>query len=150
MATYGPKISNLLAKTGTTGVPPTGEASVAGANANKIPSSDTADAKGTTIYSGRHLDETLEVIFTKNAQNGTFYLEGSLDGTNFSRLAFMRLDDGTVVGGLAGLSLNASTRVLIKLPQPGLWHRLAAVRSGFYLAADDADAQIVVRYVEGR
>jgi hypothetical protein len=149
MSTYGPKIVDILAKTGTTGGVPVGTQlnAIVGLNANKIPAVDGADAKGVVIYTGRHLDEPLEVVFTRNAQDGTFYLEGSLDGTNFSRLAFRRLDDDTVVPALA---MSASTRVIVKLPQPGAWNRLAAVRCGFFLAADDADAQIVVRHVEGR
>lgn len=145
------RIVDILAKTGTTAGVPAGTqlGAIVGLNSNRIPAADGADAKGVAIFSGRHLDEPIELIFTRVAQDGTFYLEGSMDGTNFSRLAFRTLIDNTVVSGVTGLVLGASTRTVIKLPQPGAWNRLVAVRAGFFLAAADADAAIVVRYLEG-
>ncbi len=146
------RIIDILAKTGTTAGVPAGTqlGAIVGANLNRIPAVDGADAKGVAIFSGRHLDEPIEIIFTRVAQDGTFYLEGSMDGVNFSRIAFRTLVDNVVISGVTGLVLSVSTRTLIKLPQPGEWNRIVAVRCGFFLAAADATAEIVVRYLEGR
>lgn len=143
-------LKTIFAKTGTAAGIPAGEAAVAGLNVNKLPAADGVDAKSLTLFQGMHLDDPLELIFVRNAQDLVFYVEGSMDGSNFSRLAFRTLIDDTVVSGVAGLTLNANARVLIKLPQPGQWNRLVAIRTGCYLAADDATAQAVVRGWSGR
>ena len=46
--------------------------------------------------------------------------------------------------------LGASARLLVKLTPPGQLHRIVAIRPGFFLAADDPNAQILVRHLEGR
>lgn len=150
--TYGPKLKDILAKTGTTGGVPTGTqlGEVVGLNSNKLPATDGDDAKSLPIFSGRHFDEPIELIFTRTAQDGTFYIEGSMDGENYSRLSFRTLNDDTIISGVSGLVLGVSARVLVKLPRPGEWNRLVAVRCGFFLAADDADAEVIIRYLEGR
>lgn len=147
---YGPTLTNILAKTGTAAGIPAGEAEIIGENENPIPAADDADARSRIIYQGLHFDDVLEVIFTRVAQDGTFYMAGSLDGTNFSRLSFRTLIDDTVISGVTGLALGTSARVLVKLPRPGAWQRIVAVRCGFFLAAADANAAIVVRHVAGR
>jgi len=145
-------LKTLLAKTGVAGTAPAGESAVVGLNSNALPGADGNDAKGITLFQGMHLEEPFEVIFTKNAQDGTFYLEGSMDGSNFSRLSFRRLDTDVVIAGATGLPLAASTRLLIKLAQPMQNQRIVALRPGFFLAAADANAaaSIVVRVLAGR
>ena len=137
----------ILAKSGD-GTAPAGQSAVVGLNANAIPGTDTADVKGLTIFIGRHADEPIEVIFTKNAQNGTFYFEGSQDGSTFSRIEFRDTLNGVDVPG-SGLTLNATGRLIVR---PLVLHRLVALRCGFFLAAADAanPPTIVVQFYEGR
>jgi hypothetical protein len=137
----------ILAKTGD-GSAPAVDMSTVGLNSNRIPAADGADAKGLTIFVGRHADEPIEVIFTKNAQDGTFYFEGSQDGTTFSRIEFRDTLAGADIPG-SGLVLSATTRLIVR---PLVLHRLVALRCGFFLAAADAanPPKIVVQFYEGR
>ncbi len=126
----------------------TGVAGTTGANTNALPAADGVDAKGNTSYQGLHIHNKLEIIFTRSTQDGTFALEGTMDGTNYSRLSFRRLDLDTVH---ATLTFGASTRVIVAMPHPTDDLRILGVRPACWLAgAGAAGDRFIVKIVEGR
>jgi hypothetical protein len=130
----------LLDKTGTAGT--------TGANTNALPAADGADGKSNTSHEGLHLHNVYEVAFTRVTQDGTFAVEGTLDGTNYSRLMFRRMDLGTEHNTL---TLAATTRVMICPTGPTDSMRIRGVRFSCWLAgAGAAGDRFVVTTLEGR
>lgn len=118
----------------------TGTAGTTGANDSVLPASNTADAKGLDVNSGAYAEFPLEFIYTKSTQDATFSLEGSLDGTSYSPLAFVRLDTGATV---ASYDFTGTGRVLVK---PVLTQNLLAIRPvAFAAGAAAAGDHAVVR-----
>lgn len=131
----------LLSKTGVAGT--------TGANTNALPTSDNADAKGNTTYQGLHLHNKFEVAFTRSTQDGSFALEATMDGTNYSRVAFRRMDNNVVISG--ALALGASATFLVALPNPTDDQRILGLRPVCWLAGAGAAGDVfVVKVTEGR
>lgn len=114
----------LFSKTGTTAT--TGE------TAGALPASDTADAKGLPIFNGLYSEQPFEFAFTKSTVNCTFGLEGTLDGSTWSPMAFVRCDTGATV---ASVTLSATGRVIAK---PVLSQHLHSLRPVAYTSAGAA------------
>lgn len=127
----------LFSKNGTTGT--------TGGNTQPLPGTNGDDAKGLPVYLGLAAEFPMEFAFTKSTVDCVFGLEGSLDGTTWSPLAFYRCDTGALV---SDLTLSATGRVIVR---PFLSLNLAAIRPVAYASAGPAagDVAVVRSYYRG-
>jgi len=123
-------IKVLFDKNGTTGT--------TGDNTNPLPATNNADAKGLPIYNGFYPEFPIEFAFTKSTVDCTFAMEGTLDGTLWSTLAFVRCDTGATV---ASVALTTSARFIVK---PVLASHLHAIRPVAYTSAGAAVGDVAV------
>jgi len=134
-------LRTILEKTGASGT--------TGVNTNALPTSNNADAKSETFYHGLHINDPIEVTFTKSTVDGIFQVEGTMDGTTYMQLAFRRMDIDSVVAG--SLTLNASAQLLIALAQPTQVNRIIGLRVACWLSGAGAVGDtFTVKEWEGR
>lgn len=120
----------------------TGVAGTTGLNAQPIPAADGSDAKSLTLFQGLHPEEKYDVVFTRTTQDGNLVMEASMDGSNWRRVAFRRLDLDTVAAG--PVVLGASASFLVQLANPGQNQRIVAIRLAFWLAAAGAAGDTIL------
>lgn len=115
-------------------------------NPGDLPSADGPDAKGVPHYVGRFREWTLEIEYTgTSADQGSFYLEGSLDSESWSPVSYYTLSDGVLVPSTSALTVPINSRLLI-----GLNRDLAilAVRPVFWVSDADAGDYCIIRTLE--